>query len=59
MDYFVIALVAFTASLLTFFSGFGLGTLLTPAFALFFPINLAVALTAIVHFLWVPGTPWQ
>ncbi len=34
-----------------FFSGFGLGTLLLPAFAFFFPVNIAVALTAIVHFL--------
>jgi len=39
------------ASALTFFSGFGLGTLLLPAFALFFPIEQAIALTAVVHFL--------
>lgn len=51
MDYILIPLVAAGASLLTFFSGFGLGTLLTPVFALFFPIELAVGLTAIVHFL--------
>ena len=51
VDYIVIPLVACGASLLTFFSGFGLGTLLTPIFAIFFPIDLAVALTAIVHFL--------
>jgi hypothetical protein len=47
----VVFAVAFLASGLTFFSGFGLGTLLLPAFALFFPIERAVALTAIVHFL--------
>jgi uncharacterized protein len=47
----VVCVVAFLASALTFFSGFGLGTLLLPAFALFFPIQQAVALTAIVHFL--------
>jgi uncharacterized protein len=47
--FFVIALVAFLASLLTLFSGFGLGTLLTPVFGLFFPIHVAVALTGIVH----------
>lgn len=46
----LICLVAFAASMLTFFSGFGLGTVLMPAFAVFFPIELAVALTAIVHF---------
>lgn len=51
MDYFIIPLVACGASLLTFFSGFGLGTLLTPAFVIFFPIDLAIGLTAIVHFL--------
>lgn len=51
LSYIVIFSVAFIASGLTFFSGFGLGTLLLPAFALFFPIELAVALTAIVHFV--------
>lgn len=47
----IICTIAFLVSLLTFFSGFGLGTLLLPAFALFFPIDLAVGMTAIVHFL--------
>lgn len=51
MDYFVICLVALVGSGLTLFSGFGLGTLLTPVFALFFPIDVAVAMTAVVHFL--------
>lgn len=51
MDYIIIPLVAALASLLTFFSGFGLGTLLTPVFAIFFPVELAIGLTAIVHFL--------
>lgn len=51
MSYVVICLVALLASGLTFFSGFGLGTLLLPAFALFFPVELAVAMTAVVHFL--------
>jgi len=37
--------------MLTFFSGFGLGTMLTPAFILFFPPEIAIAATAIVHFL--------
>jgi uncharacterized protein len=46
-----IVITAFAGSALTFFSGFGLGTILTPVFALFFPIELAIALTAIVHFL--------
>jgi uncharacterized protein len=47
----IICIVALIASLLTFFSGFGLGTILTPAFALFFPVELAIALTGVVHFL--------
>jgi uncharacterized membrane protein YfcA len=51
MIYLVTCAVAFLASALTFFSGFGLGTLLLPAFAVFFPVALAVALTAVVHFL--------
>lgn len=45
----VIGGVAFCVSLLTLFSGFGLGTLLMPAFALFFPVEVAVASTAVVH----------
>jgi uncharacterized membrane protein YfcA len=50
MEYVIICLVAFLTSILTFFSGFGLGTILLPVFALFFPIELAVALTGVVHF---------
>lgn len=46
---FVIAIAAFLASLLTLFSGFGLGTILTPVFGLFFPLHVAVALTGVVH----------
>jgi uncharacterized membrane protein YfcA len=47
----IIGITAFLGSLLTLFSGFGLGTLLTPVFGLFFPIHIAVALTGIVHLL--------
>lgn len=50
MDIVIISITAFCAALLTFFSGFGLGTILTPIFVLFFPIEEAIALTAIVHF---------
>jgi uncharacterized protein len=49
--FFLVAIVAFAASLLTLFSGFGLGTLLMPVFGIFFPIHVAVALTGIVHLL--------
>ena len=51
MSYLIICLAAFLASGLTLFSGFGLGTLLLPVMALFFPIDLAIALTAVVHAL--------
>jgi len=50
MDFIIIAIVAFIAAILTFFSGFGLGTILTPVFMLFFPVELAIALTGVVHF---------
>jgi uncharacterized membrane protein YfcA len=50
-EYIIVCLAAFFASGLTLFSGFGLGTILVPVFALFFPIDIAIALTAIVHFL--------
>ena len=46
----LVLIVAFLASILTFFSGFGLGTLLTPAFLVFFPLPIAIAMTAVVHF---------
>ena len=51
MEIIIIPLVAFFVSILTFFSGFGLGTILTPAFMLFFPVELSIGLTGIVHFL--------
>ncbi|MGA9573529.1 MAG: TSUP family transporter [Lysobacterales bacterium] len=47
--YLVVALTAFTAAGLTLYSGFGLGTLLLPVFALFFPAEIAVVATALVH----------
>ena len=50
MEIVIISLAAFLAAILTFFSGFGLGTVLTPVFAIFFPIEVAVALTGVVHF---------
>jgi uncharacterized protein len=51
MEYIIVCPVAFLASAMTLYSGFGLGTVLLPAFAIFFPLPIAVALTAIVHFL--------
>lgn len=51
MEVILICLAAFFASLLTFFSGFGLGTILMPVFALFFPLEMAIAITGVVHLL--------
>jgi uncharacterized membrane protein YfcA len=51
MEYLIICLVALIGAGLTLFSGFGLGTILLPVFGLFFPIEIAVVLTALVHFM--------
>ena len=50
MEILIICLAAFVVAILTFFSGFGLGTILTPVFMIFFPVDLAIALTGVVHF---------
>jgi hypothetical protein len=47
--YLAVALAALIAAGLTLYSGFGLGTLLLPVFALFFPAEMAVVATAMVH----------
>ncbi|MBK9284203.1 MAG: sulfite exporter TauE/SafE family protein [Sphingobacteriaceae bacterium] len=51
MDFVLLASTSLIASFLTFFSGFGLGTILLPVFAIYYPIEIAVALTAAVHLL--------
>jgi uncharacterized protein len=50
MEIIIISAAAFLIAILTFFSGFGLGTILTPVFMIFFPVDLAIALTGVVHF---------
>jgi uncharacterized membrane protein YfcA len=50
MEIIIISIVSFLAAILTFFSGFGLGTILTPVMMVFFPVELAIGLTAVVHF---------
>ena len=50
MEVLIISLVTFLAAILTFFSGFGLGTILTPIMMIYFPVELAIALTGIIHF---------
>lgn len=49
MEYVIISITALFVASLTLFSGFGLGTILMPAFALFFPVPVAIAATAVVH----------
>jgi uncharacterized membrane protein YfcA len=49
LQFVVIAMAAFLAAGLTLYSGFGLGTLLLPVFALFVPVEMAVVATALVH----------
>jgi uncharacterized membrane protein YfcA len=50
MEMTIIAIAALIASGLTLFSGFGLGTLLMPVVAIFFPVDIAIGITAMVHF---------
>ena len=50
MEIVIISTIAFLVAILTFFSGFGLGTILTPVFMIFFPVEVAIALTGVVHF---------
>ena len=53
MSFFVaagICLAAMLVAAMVLMSGFGLGTLLTPLFVLFYDIKIAVFLVAIVHF---------
>ena len=49
MEYLLVCSAALIAAGLTLFSGFGLGSLLLPAFLMFFPPTTAVAATAVVH----------
>ena len=50
MSYLLVCAAALIVAALTLFSGFGLGTLLMPVFALFFPVEVAIGATAVVHF---------
>jgi len=49
VELLIVCIAALLASALTLFSGFGLGTLLMPVVALFFQLELAIAMTAMVH----------
>ena len=43
--------IALISAVLTFYSGFGLGTILLPTLSIFLPIEWAIASTAIVHLI--------
>jgi len=45
----IVGICSLLAAGLTMYSGFGLGTLMLPVFALFFPVEVAVVATALVH----------
>ncbi|GAB4342544.1 MAG: sulfite exporter TauE/SafE family protein [Candidatus Abyssubacteria bacterium] len=47
----LIAIVTFVTAILTLLTGFGLGTVLTPVFTIFYDVKLAVLMVAIVHLL--------
>lgn len=47
----IIYITALVASGLTLISGFGLGTLMLPVFAIFFPMEIAIGMTAVVHLI--------
>lgn len=49
MDLVIVPLIAAALAAVTLLSGFGLGTVLMPVFALFFPIEVAIAATGVVH----------
>ena len=50
MELIILCTTTFIAAGLTLLSGFGLGTLLLPVFVIFFPVDLAISMTAVVHF---------
>lgn len=49
MEFVLLPTVAAVLAGVTLLSGFGLGTVLMPVFAIFFPIEIAIAATAVVH----------
>jgi hypothetical protein len=51
MELLLLALLGAGASAITIVSGFGLNTVLVPAFAVLFPLPLAIAAVAVVHLI--------
>lgn len=50
LQYFLLILVTLGTSVVTLFTGFGVGTIMMPVMALFFDVKVAIFLAAIVHF---------
>ena len=51
MAWVLVPSVSLVVAAVTLLSGFGLGTVLMPAFAMFFPVEVAIAATGVVHFV--------
>ncbi len=49
MDIIILSIIAFLIALLTFFSSFGLSTLLTPFLMIYYPTEEAIIYTGIIH----------
>lgn len=49
MEFLLVPICVTIAAGLTFFSGFGLGTIMLPVFSILFPLPVAIGATALVH----------
>ena len=50
LQYVVLISISLLTSIITLFTGFGVGTIMMPVMALFFDVKVAIFLAAIVHF---------
>ena len=48
-QYVILVLITLITSVVTLFTGFGVGTIMMPVMALFFDVKVAIFLAAIVH----------
>jgi len=51
IDILIPVIVAFMAAALTLMTGFGLGTILTPVFLIFYDVKIAILIVAVVHLM--------
>ena len=52
LQYVSLISITLLTSVITLFTGFGVGTIMMPVMALFFDVKVAIFLAAIVHFLY-------